>query len=140
MASSRQESCRSTGAQTRARWVGELSARGSERQITGRYSAGMLWNKRRRAVSMRAASMRAASMRDSERIENKGVYVGCFLDLHGCRLALAVTGSRLDADQRGLAVRIGRLHRRGEFETVCREDAVIVIAGDDQRRRIVHAV
>ncbi len=72
-------------------------------------------------------------------LEDECVDVGDFFDLLGRRFALTMTGAHLDADQHRLAVRVGRLHRRGELEAVRGKHAVVVVAGDDQRRRVIRS-
>ena len=61
--------------------------------------------------------------------------VGGLLDDLGRRLARAVAGLGLDADQDGVVARLGRLERRGELEAVRGDDAVVVVGGGDQGRR-----
>ena len=53
------------------------------------------------------------------------------------RLAGAVAGPGLDADQHRRRAALRRLQRRGELEAVRRHHAVVVVGGRDQRRRIV---
>jgi len=74
-----------------------------------------------------------------ERLQDKRVNIRDFLDLLARRLALSVTSARFDTDQLRFAVRIDRLHGRCKLETVRRENAIVMIAGGNHRRRIIHA-
>ena len=65
---------------------------------------------------------------------------GHLLDAHPGRLAGAVPGARLDADQDRRRSRLRRLHGRGELEAVRRHHPVVVIGCGDQRGRIALAL
>ena len=55
------------------------------------------------------------------------------------RLACAVAGLGLDADQDRIVARLGRLQGRGELEAVRRHHAVVVVGRRDQGRRVARA-
>ncbi len=72
----------------------------------------------------------------AELFNEEGPAVGGFLDDFCGRFAGAVTGFGFDPNQYGFVTTLGSLQSRGELETVRGHDAIIVIGGRDQRRRI----
>ena len=69
----------------------------------------------------------------------EGLAVGGLLDQLRGRLARAVAGLGLDADQHRLVARLRGLQRGRELEAVAGHDAVVVVGGRDQRRRVAGA-
>jgi len=71
-------------------------------------------------------------------LAEEGRDVGGFFDDLAGRLAAAMAGARLDADEVGLFADIfPRLQRRDIFEAVAGADAVVGIGGRPQPRRLV---
>ena len=83
-----------------------------------------------------SSSFRPGCRLDPQHLDEEGPAVGGLLDDLGRRLAGAVAGPGLDADQDRVVARLGRLKRRGELEAVGRDDAVVVVGGGDERGRI----
>src|SRR5688500_4795358 len=67
----------------------------------------------------------------------EGEDVGRRVDELARRRAGAVAGTRLDPNQHGLPGGLGRLDRGCELVAVGRDDAIVVIARRDERRRIL---
>src|SRR4029077_3058329 len=78
------------------------------------------------------------SLRDfhPEFFEEEGPAVGGFFDTFGCRFAGAVTSFGFDSNQSRFVAILGCLECSGEFETVRRDYAIVVIGRRDKRRRI----
>ena len=74
---------------------------------------------------------------DAEGAQRERQHVGALVDLLAGRLARAVAGLGLDADQHRRRAGLRRLQRRGELEAVRRHHAIVVVAGRHQRRRIL---
>src|SRR5581483_3122518 len=91
-----------------------------------------------------AAASPSSFFREIHRIEmkfahEKGPFIGGLANDLGGGLARAVTGAGFDANQDWRGTGLRRLQRGREFEAVRRHDAVIVIAGRNERGRIMRA-
>ena len=86
------------------------------------------------ASKVTASNFKRLTAWSAKVVDQKGVAIGRFLDQLGGRLARAVAGLGLDADQDGVVAGLGGLQRRGELEAVRRDDAVVVVGRGDQRR------
>src|SRR5215475_252934 len=75
--------------------------------------------------------------RDAEVMKQEGVSVRRDFELFGGARS-AVAGFGLDADQHGRRAALFLLDRRGVFERVRGDHAVVVVGGGDQRRRVFH--
>src|SRR5215510_4732570 len=73
--------------------------------------------------------------RDAEIVKQEGVSVRRDFELFGGARS-AVAGFGLDADQHGRRAALFLLDRRGVFERVRGDHAVVVVGGGDQRRRV----
>src|SRR5262245_22724479 len=80
----------------------------------------------------------AVVRRDAQVVEEKGKDVRRDLDVLG-RVARAVARFRFNADQDRIIAGVLLLQRGRIFKRMSRHDAVVVIRGRNQRRRILHA-
>src|SRR5690348_157256 len=78
-------------------------------------------------------------IRHSKLPHQKRILVRDLVDDLGHGFARAVAGAGLDADEDGLVSGLSGLEGGGELETVGGDDAVVVVAGEDERRRILRA-
>src|SRR5947209_11034605 len=85
------------------------------------------------------SELRIVLRRDAEVLEEEGVDVRRLLDVLR-RAARAVAGVRVYADEDGAIAGLPLLQGRGVLERVRGHDAVVVVGGRNQRRRILHAL
>jgi hypothetical protein len=69
-------------------------------------------------------------------MRGEGEAIGGFLDALRRRLARSVARARVDPDERRGRTALGGLERRRELEGMAGDDAIIMITGGDERRRI----
>src|SRR5262245_19948713 len=113
-----------------------MSTTGASPSPRQRYSAAA-----RLATTTMTTSRRArfTPLLHPELVREEGPAVGPLLDLHRGRLARAVAGARVDADQDRVLARLRGLERGGELVAVRRHDAVVVVRGRDERGGVARA-
>src|SRR5690349_14778302 len=110
-------------AETRSRTVSRPAASGRARMGLSPAARPLIAPGRPHTESVRSARHRRRRIH-VQRLRQEAPAIRDFLDLLAGRLAGTVTRLRVDADDDGIAARLGRLRRRRELEAVRGDDTV----------------